>query len=69
MSLVSVFGHFYSNKNLAVELSKFLELKFIVRLTRLSKKCQAVYSQDIIWWIHLHKDFPELRCVDKFITN
>ena len=61
MSLVPIFGNFYSNKNLSVVLATFLEPKVIIKMVRLNKKCHAAYSQDIIWWIHLHKQFPELR--------
>ena len=61
MSLVPIFGKFYSNKNLAIVLSEFLQPEIIIKMVRLNKKCQQAYSQDIIWWKHLHKSFPELR--------
>ena len=61
MSLVSIFGRFYLNKNIGALMAEFLLPHEIIKMVRLSKRCNEVYSQDIIWWIHLYKSFPELR--------
>ena len=61
MSLVSIFGRFYLNKNMGAVMAEFLDPQDIIKLVRVNKRCNEVYSQDIIWWIHIHKSFPELR--------
>ena len=61
MSLVPIFGYFFLNKNMGVVLAEYLPPEVIMKLVRLSKRCHEVYSQDIIWWIHVTKSFPELR--------
>ena len=61
MSLVPILGHFYLNKNMAQEFSNYLQPDQILKMASLSRKCRDVYQQDIIWWVHLYKSFPELR--------
>jgi len=61
MSLVPIMGNFYLNKNLAVEFACYLDPTDIVHLAGMSRRSYELYSQDIIWWIHLNKSFPELR--------
>jgi len=47
-------------------------------MASLNRKCRNVYQQDIIWWVHLYKSFPELRydpvssmfrCVEEFMVD
>ena len=57
----SIFGKFYYNKNLAIELSKFLTPESLSKLVKVSKKFRSVYSQDIIWWIFLYNSFPSIK--------
>jgi len=61
MSLEGIFGKFYLNRNMGVVLAEYLPPESIIKMVRLSKRSYEVYSQDIIWWIHIHKSFPELR--------
>jgi hypothetical protein len=49
-------------------ISEWLDPTSIIRMAGVSKKTNVVYSQDIIWWIHLHRSFPELR-YDYLIFN
>ena len=61
MSLEAIFGKFYLNKNMGAILAEYLPPGFIIKLVMISKRFNEVYSQDIIWWIHINKSFPELR--------
>jgi hypothetical protein len=61
MSLVPIFGKFYQNKNIGAVMAEYLSPETIIKLVALNKRCNEVYSQDIIWWIHIHRSFPELR--------
>ena len=42
-------------------MAEFLEPETIVKLVMLSRRCYQVYSQDLIWWIHIHRQFSEIR--------
>lgn len=44
MSLVPIFGHFYQNKNMAIEIAQFLQPEHLVKMVRLNKKCKDAYS-------------------------
>jgi hypothetical protein len=44
MSLVPIFGHFYSNKNMAIEIAQFLKPQDLARMVVLNKKCKEAYS-------------------------
>jgi hypothetical protein len=57
----SIFGKFYTNKNLAIELSRFLTVDVLIKMVRVSKKFNIVYTQDIIWWMFLHNNLSDLR--------
>ena len=60
-TLEYIFGKWYTNKNLAIEFSRFLEAKDLIKLSLANKKFRLVYGQDIIWWIYLYSSFPNLR--------
>ena len=57
----SIFGKFYLNKNLAIELSRYFESKDLLSMLCLSKKTNAVYSQELILWICLTQCFKDVR--------
>ena len=57
----SIFGKFYLNKNLAIELSRYLEPKDLLSMLSLSKKTNSVYSQELILWICLSQCFKDVR--------
>lgn len=60
-SMEIIFGKFYTNKNLAIEFSRYLVPEDLVKLAMANKKFHQVYSQDLIWWVYLYSSFPELR--------
>lgn len=55
MSLVPILGKFFTNKNIGAVMAEYLEPETIIKLVRLSRRCHQVYSQDLIWWIHIHR--------------
>jgi hypothetical protein len=61
MSLVSILGRFYTNKNIGAVMAEYLPPESIIKLVQLSRRCHQVYSQDLIWWIHIHRQFSEIR--------
>jgi hypothetical protein len=57
-----IFGSkFHSNKNMGFEFAKFNDKKELIKLLRVNKRFNLVYSQDIIWWNFLYTSFPNLR--------
>jgi len=61
MLLVPISGKFFTNENIGAVMAEYLEPETIIRLVRLSRRCHQVYSQDLIWWIHIHRQFSEIR--------
>ena len=61
MSLVPILGKFFANKNIGAVMAEYLKPEEIVKLVMLSHRCKEVYSQDLIWWIHIHRQFSEIR--------
>jgi hypothetical protein len=55
MSLVPILGKFFTNKNIGAVMAEYLPPESIIKLVQLSRKCHQVYSQDLIWWIHIHR--------------
>lgn len=56
-----IFGKFYTNKNLGIELSRFMTAADLLKMVQVSKKFNQVYTQDIIWWMFMHNNLGDLR--------
>ena len=61
MSLVPISGIFCTKKGIGAVLADFLQPESITMLAQLSRMCYQVYSQDLIWWTHIYRQFPEIR--------
>ena len=42
-------------------MAEYLKPETIIKLVRLSRRCHQVYSQELIRWIHIHRQFSEIR--------
>ena len=42
-------------------MAEYLEPETIIMLVRLNRRYHQVYSLDLIRWIHIHRQFSEIR--------
>jgi len=57
----SIFGKFYLNRNLSIELSRYFAPEDLLKMLSLSKKTNEIYSQELILWICLSQGFKDIR--------